>query len=127
MYLYQFPPLSRIDILFCKQITDIFSSAVPHGCPHLRTVNLSRCEQITDMGVSALANRCPLLRYINIAHCQQITDIGISALLTNCRFLHSINISGYKFASRAFRFNLHKEYPRLSITYTAYGYEPDFS
>ena len=74
--------LSKVDLSFCKKLTDAGVMALCQGgCPQLSCLNLKMCEQITDAGVIALCQGgCPQLSSLDLSNCDRITDEVMMAI-----------------------------------------------
>ena len=87
--------LSKVDLSFCKKLTDAGVMALCQGgCPQLSCLNLTWCCEITDAGVIALGQGgCPQLSSLNLSYCDRITDAGVIALCQGgCPQLSSLNL-----------------------------------
>lgn len=89
--------VTKIDLSYCRNITDAAITALAANCANLTTINLNSCykiDQVTDASVTALATHCPNLTEVDLGGCNKVTDAAITTLATHCPKLTTVNLGG---------------------------------
>ena len=74
------PFLLKLDVSFCKQISDHSVNRIARAARNLRALNLSGCSSITSRALTAIAMGMPELRKLEIRGCRRVSDNGIMTL-----------------------------------------------
>ena len=85
-----YPSLQSLNLIGCREVTDVGITKIGEGCPQLQSLNLCECEEVTDVGITKIGEGCPQLQSLDLSGCSEVTDL---VYRTSERNVHNCNRS----------------------------------
>jgi F-box/leucine-rich repeat protein 2/20 len=90
------PNIMRLNLMFCRAVTDAGLASLAARCAELAELNLSGCCQVSDAGLAQLAAGCTQLTSVKLSGCRAVTDAGLVMLVEGCPQLSPAKIFSKK-------------------------------
>eukprot|EP01018_Ginkgo_biloba_P000375 Gb_39800 [translate_table: standard] len=91
--------LVEINLSNCHEIVDTAAAAIAHA-RNLQSLQLVKCKQITDIGLGCIAVGCSKLQSLNLKWCMGITDLGVELVAVKCKELKNLDLSYLQITSK---------------------------
>ncbi len=92
-FLSQIARLRKLNLSFCKQISDHHIQIMAHSSPYLHDLNLTGCFRISDQAFRSFAELVHL-RDLNLTNCTRITEKGLRVLTHHLANIENVCIWG---------------------------------
>eukprot|EP01018_Ginkgo_biloba_P000376 Gb_39799 [translate_table: standard] len=91
----------ELDLSNCTNIGDAAAVALAHA-RNLQSLELVKCKQISDIGLGCIAEGCSKLQSLNLTWCVRITDHGVELVAAKCKELRNLNLSYLQITNKCF-------------------------
>ena len=84
--------LTRLDLGFCRNLSDVGISSISQKCKNLRLLILNRCKKISDDGIVCVSKNCELLMRLQINDLVLLSDQGLYSIAKYLTQLESLSM-----------------------------------
>ena len=85
--------LTKLDLGFCRNLSDVGISRISQKCKNLRILILNRCKKISDNGIDCISKNCELLMRLDIKDLVLLSDQGLYSIAKYLTQIESLSMT----------------------------------